>query len=220
MAVVVAILCMTSDFAIRVLRLRINDRHAAALRQRAWAVNQGWNFCNELSFRHWERKRECMSAYDMQPYTKGGGKELGLHSQTVQAVQEEHCTRRRQHRKVKRRWRKSGGARRSLGWIPLKKSAIRYRSGQVWLSGFDRPLGLWDSYGLHQYELGMGCISEDSRGRWYLKVTIRVKRSPASLATQSVGIDLGLKEFFATSDGHKEEAQKFHRKLEPAIAAA
>lgn len=58
---------MTRDFTTRVLHLRLKDRQWAVLRQRASAVNQVWNFCNELSLKHWERKREFMSAYDMQP---------------------------------------------------------------------------------------------------------------------------------------------------------
>jgi hypothetical protein len=46
-------------------------------------------------------------------------------------------------RKVKLRWRVSSGSRRSLGWVPFKVSAIRYRNGQLFMSGFDRPLSLW-----------------------------------------------------------------------------
>src|SRR5690554_6773322 len=141
-----------SQYVTKTLRLRLKDKHNAFLRQQAQAVNMVWNFCNELSYKHWQRKRAFFSAYDMQPYTKGAGKELGLHSQTIQAIQEEYCGRRKQHKKVKLRWRVSRGARRSLGWIPFKASAIRYRNGQVWYAG--QPLGLWDSYGLADYELG------------------------------------------------------------------
>ena len=211
-----------SSSAVRVLRFRLKDRHAGLLREKAGAVNQVWNYCNELSFKVFERERQFLTAYDMQPYTKGAGKLLGLHSQTVQAVQEEYCLRRKQHRKVKLRWRVSGGARRSLGWIPFKASALRYRNGQVWLSGLDKPLSLWDSYGLSNYTLGPGSISEDARGRWYLNITVKVPipPKPAAGIERDVGIDLGLKEFLATSDGHKEEAQRFYRDLAPALAVA
>ena len=130
----------STEYVTRTLRLRLKDKHAAWLREQACAVNFVWNYCNELSFKHWLRKREFFSAYDMQPYTKGAGKELGLHSQTVQAVQEQYCIRRKQFKKVKLRWRVSSGSRRSLGWIPFKASALRYRGGQVWYAG--KPLGL------------------------------------------------------------------------------
>lgn len=184
-------------------------------------MNFVWNYCNELSVKHFERTRRFLSAYDMQPYTKGAGAELVLHSQTVQAVQEEYVTRRKQFKKVKLSWRVSGGARRSLGWIPFKASAIRYRAGQVWYGG--RALSLWDSYGLSQFELGSGSFSEDSRGRWYLNVTVK---RPVFVGPQlprqprSVGVDLGLKDFMATSDGEKVEAQRFYRDMEDQLALA
>lgn len=230
------------SYTTRTLRLRLKDKHAGFLREQARAVNFVWNFCNELSIKHFERQRAFMSAYDMQPYTKGAGSELGLHSQTVQAVQEEYVTRRKQFKKVKLRWRVSGGSQRSLGWIPFKASGMRYKGGQVWYAG--RPLSLWDSYGLSQFELGPGSFSEDSRGRWYLNVTVKVKTSAprkataavgidcdsglgdASLATEAkrrvgaVGIDLGLKEFLTTSDGLKVESQRFYRDMEDQLALA
>ena len=207
----------------RTLRLRLKDKHAKVLSEKARAVNQVWNYCNELSFKVFERERRFLSAYDLDRYTAGATREgLPLHSQTVQAISAEYVTRRKQHRKVKLRWRVSGGARRSLGWIPFKASALRYRNGQVWLSGLDKPLSLWDSYGLSNYTLGPGSISEDARGRWYLNITVKVPipPKPAAGIERDVGIDLGLKEFLATSDGHKEEAQRFYRDLAPALAVA
>ena len=203
---------------VRTLRLRLKDKHSAFLREQSRAVNFVWNFCNELSVKHFERKRAFMSAFDMHAYTKGAGKELNLHSQTVQAIQEEFVTRRKQFKRVKLRWRVSSGKRRSLGWIPVKASALRYKSGQVWYSG--QPLSLWDSYGLSNYELGTGSFSEDSRGRWYLNVTVKVKKPAPCEGRESVGIDLGLKDFMALSNGHKVGAHRFYRDLEETLAVA
>ena len=160
----------------------------------------------------------------MQPfaaYTRGATKEgLPLHSQTVQAVAEEFATRRRQCRQVKLRWRVSKGAKRSLGWIPFKSSAIQYRNGQVFLAG--KPLGLWDSYGLSKYRLGTGSISEDARGRWYLNVTLKVQKPPGP-ATAAIGkavaLDLNLRRA-ATSDAVLLEFEQHHRRLEEKIARA
>lgn len=84
-------------------------------------------------------------------------------------------------------------------------------------------LSLWDSYGLAAHKLaGAGSISEDSRGRWYLNVCVEAQTAPVSMPTavDAVGIDLGLKEFLATSDGEAVEAQRFYRDLEPALALA
>ena len=143
---------------------------------------------------------------------------LSLHSQTVQAVNEEYVSRRWQFKKPRMAWRKSSGARRSLGWIPVKASALRYKGGQVWYCG--QPLSLWDSYGLHQYALGTGSFSEDSRGRWYLNVTVKVRTVSKSAATRVIGIDLGLKDFLVTSDGVKADSHRFYRDLAPNSSAA
>jgi putative transposase len=153
----------------------------------------------------------------------------------VQAVQEiaEQCARsRQQHRKVRLAWRRSFGARRSLGWIPFKVRTIRYNAGQVYFAGC--WLSLWDSFGLKDFELRAGTFSEDARGRWYLNICVpraqrsggeRNKPSVASILDRSIpslGIDLGLREFAAFSDAGLPpvEAKRFYRDLEPKLAQA
>jgi IS605 OrfB family transposase len=203
----------------RVLRLRLKDKHAAALQAMARDVNFVWNYINDLSFKVWQRERRFLSEYDIDKYTAGATREgLNLHSTTVQAISKELVTRRVQHRKVKLRWRVSCGSRRSLGWIPFKASALRYRNGQLLFSCLDKPLSLWDSYGLSQYQLGAGCISEDARGRWYINITVKIAKLQRSEARSAIGMDLGLKDFAATSNGKKIEAERFYRDQEAALA--
>lgn len=203
----------------RVLRLRIKDKHAAYLLAQSREVNQVWNYSQDLALKVLAREHRFMSAYDMAAYTKGAAKEgLSLHSQTVQAVSEEYCTRRKQFKKAKLRWRVSHGSRRSLGWIPVKASALGYRNGQVQYQG--KALSLWDSYGLANYQLRSGSFSEDARGRWYLNVTVDVKKPELSPGKSSIGIDLGLKDFAALSNGQTVQAQQFYRDLEPALAVS
>src|SRR5712664_2341719 len=116
--------------ATRVLRLRVKDKHAS------WLSG-------------FERERRFLSGFDFWPFLKGvtrGDCALHLPVQAVQEIAEEYARRRRQHRKVRLAWRKSGGARRSLGWIPFKVRTIRYLGGQIYFAG--RWLSLWDSYGL------------------------------------------------------------------------
>jgi IS605 OrfB family transposase len=206
----------------RTLHIRIGDKHAKFLRALAYDVNQVWNFCNALSIKVFERERRFMSGYDLQKYTDGASKEgINLHSQTIQAIASEYATRRKQFKKVRLSWRKCGGLRRSLGWVPFKKSGITYahgqiRYGKVWLS-------LRDSYGLKDYDLGAGNISEDSRGCWYINICATPKQKPMhqlSLLNDSTGIDLGLKEFAATSDGAVIKAEKFYRETEEKLAIA
>ena len=205
----------------RVLRLRLKDKHARALREHAYWVNQVWNYCNELSFKVLQHERRLLSGFDLQKYTAGATREgLPLHSQTMQAIAEEYALRRKQFKKTKLRWRVSNpkSSKYSLGWIPFKASALRYRSGQVHFSGLG-PLSLWDSYGLSNFELGPGSFSEDARGRWYLNVTVKVPLAPTASSNSVVGIDLGLKTAATTSDGAKLEAKHYHE-LEAKLAVA
>jgi putative transposase len=208
----------------RVLRVRVKDKHAAWARECANAVNTVWNYVNDVSQQMLRREGRFSIAGDLHKLTAGVGKEcLPIHSQTVQAVNEEFVTRRAQFRKARLRWRVSNPKRadRSLGWVPFKKTAIAYRNGQVHL--FGQPLSLWDSYGLSEYEFGAGSLSEDARGRWYLNITVKVKKQPrdyGNLTTSALGIDLGLKSLMTDSAGSTVEAQRFYRDLEQDIAVA
>jgi putative transposase len=221
--------------AIRVLHLRVKDKHTAWLCGLAREVNTVFNYCNDLSVKVFERERRFLSGFDFWPFLKGvtrGECALQLPVQAVREIAEEYARRRRQHRKVRLAWRKSGGARRSLGWIPFKVRTIRYRGGQIYFAG--RWLSLWDSYDLSRYELRAGNFSEDSRGRWYLNVCVpRAQRggeernkppvgSILDRSVPSVGIDLGLSTFAAFSDEASPpiEAGRFYRDLEPVLARA
>lgn len=209
---------------IKTLRVRIKDRHVKSLLALANEVNMVWNYSQDLSLQVLRRENRFMSAFDMAAYTKGAGKEgMALHSQTVQAISEEYCTRRKQFKKSKLRWRVSHGARRSLGWIPFKASAVRYRNGQLFYGKL--VLGLWDSYGLQHFTLGAGSFSEDARGRWYANITVEIHElcgPQRPKPTEAVGIDLGLRELASFSDEALQPvaAQRFYRDMEPTLAKA
>ena len=190
--------------ATRVLRVRVKDKHASWLAGLAREVNTVFDYCNELSVKVFERERRFLSGFDFWPFLKGvtrGDCALNLPMQAVQEIAEEYARRRRQHRKIRLAWRKSGGARRSLGWIAFKVRTIRYKGGQIYFAG--RWLSLWDSFGLGEFELRAGTFSEDSRGCWYLNVCVPFAppaRSILERSVPSVGIDLGLRRFAAFSE--------------------
>lgn len=213
-----------SGLTTRVLRVRIKDKHASALRAMACEVNLVWNYANDLSYRVWQRERRFMSGFDFAPYTNGASKAgLGIGSAVFQEVCEEFAKKRRQAGKVKLAWRVSdpNRANRSLGWIPFKTRSLAYKGGQVQFQGL--KLSLWDSYGLADYELGAGSVSEDSRGRWYLNVCVKVAKKPrirVPLAAGALALDLGLKSLAADSDGGSVAAPQFYRDLEPKLAVA
>ncbi|GAB2743266.1 RNA-guided endonuclease TnpB family protein [Melaminivora jejuensis] len=204
----------------KTLRLRIKDKHARVLAAMAREVNQVWNFCNETSHRAIRERREWLSGYDLQKLTNGFSKCDGvlIGSPTVQQVCEDYAKARKQFKKAKLRWRVSNpkSSKYSLGWIPFKARALQYKAGQIAFAG--QKFSLWDSYGLMDYELRAGSFSQDSRGRWYLNVVVKVQ-AKASAGTASIGIDLGLKEAAVASTGERIEG-RFYRRLECQLGIA
>ena len=204
----------------KTLKLRIKDKHAKVLIKLASEVNFVWNYVNDLSFKHLKRKGEFLSAFDIAQYTKGASKECGLHSQTIQAVTEELVTRRKQFKKAKLKWRVSNkkSARKSLGWIPFKKVAIKYADGYVQYG--KHQFKLWDSYGLSKYAVRTGSFVEDSRGRWYVCLVVDSSNQEKPTATKAIGIDLGLKDTATCSDGTVISNPKFYRQYEKKLGIA
>ena len=204
----------------KTLRLRIKDKHRKVLASMAREVNTVWNFCNETSYRAIRERRQFLSGYDLQKLTNGFSKCDGVTvgSPTVQQVCEDYAKARWQFKRSKLRWRVSNpqSSKYSLGLVPFKARALQYKAGQIVFAG--QRLNLWDSYGLAGYELRAGSFSEDSRGRWYLNVVVKVQ-AQASNGTTSVGIDLGLKEAAVASDGQRIEG-RFYRKLETQLGLA
>ncbi|MGP5345866.1 RNA-guided endonuclease InsQ/TnpB family protein, partial [Psychrobacter celer] len=152
----------------KTLKLRIKDKHAKQLNILAGSVNFVWNYVNELSFKHLQRTGKFFSAYDLAAYTKGAGEYLNLHSQTLQAISEVYAKSRKQFKKAKLNWRTNNpqAKRKSLGWIPFKKTAIKHlatrQSGKKSLKstiqlslakGKKLIIDLWDSYNLSLYRI-------------------------------------------------------------------
>lgn len=204
----------------KTLKLRIKDKNLKVLDQLASEVNFVWNYVNDLGFKYLKRTGEFLSSYDIDKYTKGASKECGLHSQTIQAISAELVTRRKQFKKAKLKWRVSNkkSARRSLGWIPFKKVAIKYADGYVQYG--KHQFKLWDSYGLSKYNVKTGSFVEDSRGRWYLCLVVDNATTIKSKGKTSIGIDLGLKDLATCSDGLKLKAPKIYREYEQKLGIA
>lgn len=204
----------------KTLKLRIKDKNLKVLDQLASEVNFVWNYVNDLGFKYLKRTGEFLSSYDIDKYTKGASKECSLHSQTIQAISAELVTRRKQFKKAKLKWRVSNkkSARRSLGWIPFKKVAIKYADGYVQYG--KHQFKLWDSYGLSKYNVKTGSFVEDSRGRWYVCLVVDNATTIKSKGKTSIGIDLGLKDLATCSDGLKLKAPKIYREYEQKLGIA
>jgi IS605 OrfB family transposase len=207
---------MKDNIHTKTLKVRIRDKHVKTLNAWAYSVNQVWNYCNDIGYRSIKERHKWLSGYDLQNYTKGAGKELGLNSATVQMVGHEYATRRKQFKKAKLNWRKSGGVKRSLGWIPVRHDCISFKNGQVYHN--KKFFKVWDSYGLSNYKFKSGSFSEDSRGRWYFNVVVEVEAEQGA-GIHAVGIDLGCKETATDSTGHKIRGREY-RKLEAKLGIA
>jgi IS605 OrfB family transposase len=201
----------------KTLKLRIRDKHADQLNRLSGSVNFVWNYVNDLSYRHLQKTGKFFSAYDLNDYTKGSGELLGLHSQTIQAINETHTKSRRQSKKAKLSWRTNNpkSKRKNLGWLPFKQSAIKHiathQTGKKGLKstlqlslakGQKLVIDLWDSYNLSLYQINTLEIVQDSRNRWYACITVK-DYPKQSCGMGSVGIDLGLKDSATASNGDK-----------------
>ena len=198
-------------------RYRVKGTSAAKrLARMAIAVNQVFNYCGGVQNESRRRGDKWPSWIDLINLTSGSSKELGLHSDTVQAVCKQFAASRDKAKK-RPRWRVSFGAKRSLGWVPIQAGKnirivddtiiflkAKYR---LWLS---RPI---------PGKVRMGSFSQDAEGNWYVNLVCEVASDlPAGLG--EVGIDLGLKDFTALSTGEKIANPRHLRKSAIKLAKA
>ena len=197
---------------VRTYHYRIKDSSVAPqLTPLVCAVNQVWNFCNESQEHALRWNQRWPSGFDLQKLTAGCSKELGLHSQTVQAVCEEYATRRKHAKKRTLRWR----GKRSLGWIPFKASGIKVVDDTVTYAG--HTFRFWKSREIPG-TIKMGNFAQDARGRWYVNFVCEVADEAPTTGTKQIGIDLGLKTLATCSDGSKIEALQFYRGQQKKVA--
>lgn len=199
---------------IKTFSFRVKDATTGkTLTKMATAVNRVWNFANSTQEHALRWNMPWPNYAVLCNLTAGSSKELGLHSQTVQAVCQEYDTRRKQAKKRKLRWR----GKRSLGWIPFKSAGVKVVGDTVRYSGHN--FRFWLSRPIEGI-IKTGSFSQDARGRWYVNFQCEVEAAEPSMGIESIGIDLGLKDFATFSTGEKIEAKRFYRGLEPALATA
>jgi putative transposase len=207
---------------VRTLRLKVKREGYAWLNAAAIEVNQVWNFSNATSYRAarpFAGQPRCLSAFDLDKLTAGATQHFDhIGSDTIQRVNAEIATRRKQFKKAKLRWRVSQGSKRSLGWIPFKAVQLKRNGKSLRFSGkafrvFEREL-------LEEATWKSGCSAQDAVGDWWLCLPVQQVVSQTVAQKEAVGLDLGLKDIVATSDGDKLEAGHFYRSIERKIADA
>src|SRR6516165_9894432 len=176
-------------------RYRIKDAASStrnALLRQARAVNFIWNFCVETDRRAAERWRagtniKRPSAFDLTNLCRGVTKELGIHSDTVDAVCQKFANARQVIFPKTPRFR---SYKRSLPWIPFSnfKRPAKLENGV--LAFLRRKYRLWYSRPLPEDGKPKSWnIAADARGRWYVNIQVDVPEAEKRNG-QSVGIDL------------------------------
>jgi putative transposase len=211
-----------TQHCVRTLRLKVKREGYAWLNAAAIEVNQVWNYANATSYkaaRPFAGAGRWLSAFDLDKLTAGATDYFDrIGSGTIQRVNAEFATRRKQFKRAKLRWRVSKGAKRSLGWVPFKAVQLKNKGRSLRFSGkafrvFEREL-------LEGSNWKSGCFAQDAVGDWWLCLPAEGEVLQSVAPKEAVGIDLGLKDIAATSDGDKLHAGHFHRNIEQKIACA
>jgi putative transposase len=197
-----------------VYRYRIKSL-TGLLHAQARACNFVWNFCNETQQHALKWNKRWPSSFDLNRLTAGSSKEFSLHAGTINAVCEQYAKSRRQRNRPFLRWR----GRRSLGWVPLKGRDLKREGDAFRFSG--NTFRVFHSRPLPDGKIKDGTnFSCDSRGHWFLNIVVEVPQAEARPARSGVGIDLGLIDFAALSNGEKVENPRLLWQLANKLATA
>jgi putative transposase len=203
---------MPSSF-IRTLRLKVCPESYGWLNAAASEVNQTFNFCNEASYAAATRtdlKRKWLSGFDLCKLTAGASEYFQrIGADTIQRVCVEYAQKRSVAKRLKLRWRVSHGARRSLGWVPLKAASLKRKGNALRFCG--KTFRVFERERLEGVKWKQGCFAQDAVGDWWLCLPAEQSVEPTVAPKEAVGIDLGLKDVAVTSDGGRLEALRFYR---------
>ncbi len=216
------------------LRLKVKREAYSWLNAAAVEVNQVWNFCNEQSSSVLGNLGKWLSGFDLCYRTAGSSEYMDrITADTIQRICNEYAAKRTAARKQRLHWRASRGARRSLGWVPLKAVTLKRKGKHLRFAG--KTFRVFEAERLDGAKWRDGCFAQDAVGDWWLCLPV-VAPAPQDVAPrEAVGIDLGLKAIATTSDGdtlatgrwthgaaeklamaqrrgHKRKAKRVHRK--------
>ncbi len=204
------------------LRLKVKAECYSWLNAAAIEVNQVWNWGNATSAkaaRPFAGPAKWLSGFDLDKLSAGASEYFEhIGAETIQRVNAELAIRRRQFNKTQLRWRVSQGAKRSLGWVPFKAAQLKRNGKSLRFGG--KAFRVFEQDQLEGAKYKCGCFAQDSVGDWWLCVPVERAVATRVSKNEDVGLDLGLKDTVATSDGEKLEAGRFYRDIEQKIARA
>jgi putative transposase len=205
------------------LRLKVRSESYPWLNAAAREVNTVWNWCNATSIdaadRHRRAHARFLSGFDLCKLSAGASPYFEhIGADTLQRVCCEYALKRRAAQRVKLRWRVSRGARRSLGWVPLKAASLKRKGACVRFCG--KHLRVFERARLEQAKWRDGCFAQDAVGDWWLCLPVQVEVPQSVAPREAVGIDLGLKDVAVTSDGERLEAGRWTERYAQQLAQA
>jgi putative transposase len=208
---------------IRTCRLKVKMESHAWLDAAAVEVNQVWNWANATCYKAaypFSGSGKWLSGYDLDRLCVGASQCFEhIGSDTIQRVNAVFAARRQQFKKAKLRWRVSHGPKRSLGWIPFKAAQLKRKGKSLRFSG--KAFRVFERDSLEAVTWKSGCFAKDAVGDWWLCLAVeRTLMQTVAASRESVGLDLGLEDTVATSDGDKLEAGLFYRHIEQKIVQA
>jgi len=206
----------------RTLRLKVRSEAHAWLNAAAIEVNVVFNYCNETSYKaatRTDHKRQWLSGFDLCNLTAGATQYFDkIGADSIQSVCTHYAQKRQAAKRLKLRWRVSGGARRSLGWIPFKALSLK-RQG-VCLRFAGKCVRVFERERLQGVKWQGGCFAQDAVGDWWLCLPVKVEAEPSIAPREAVGIDLGLKDIAVTSEGQRLAAGRWTQGYADKISSA
>jgi len=206
----------------RTLRFKVCAEAYTWLSAAAAEVNEVYNYCNETSYNAATRtdiKRKWMSGFDLCNLTAGATQYFDkIGADTIQSICNHYAQKRQAAHRVKLRWRVSRGARRSLGWIPFKAASLRRKGVCLRFAG--KYFRIFERERLDGVKWQGGCFAQDAAGDWWLCLPVNMEAEESIAPLEAVGIDLGLKDIAATSDGGRLAAGRWTRRFAQKLAAA
>lgn len=208
---------------IKTYRYRVKDAATGtrnALRSQARAVNFIWNFCAQTdreSVRRWRSGANIKrpSAFDLGSLCRGITKELGIHSDTIDAICGKFADARNACFPKTPRFRSH---KRNLDFIPFSNFARNAKLEARGLTVRGRTYRLWQSRPIPKDGMPKSWeFSTDARGRWYVNIQVELPE-PEVRKGDAVGIDLGLKDLATLSTGEKIAAPRIYRAEERRLA--
>lgn len=185
-------------------------------------MNFVWNFCCETDRKAQARWKagaavKRPSAFDLATLCRGVTRELGIHSDTVDAVCRKFCDARDASFPKTPKFR---SLKNNLDFVPFSNLERPAKLDGPELTVLGRTYHLWLSRPLPENgEPKSWEFSTDARGRWYVNIQVE-EPEPEKRNAPAVGTDLGLKSLIALSTGFKIKAPRLYRGEADALAVA